>query len=228
MHFSRAYHMAGFDITTAEGSDSVCYVLLPEGAMADMVKWAGMAASTHNTNIVLITGMDWNRDMSPWPADGVMKEKKNFSGGAGMFLRELTEDFIPNVEQWLKLKTPKRYLLGISLSGLFAIWSLSRYDGFLGVGAISGSLWFDGFVEWTQKTPFIGSPRLYLSLGVKEKNAPDKRIAAVEDATREVADLLEGKGLDVTFEMVPGTHFSPAVPKFDRALEVLLVRPDID
>lgn len=214
--------MAGFDITTAEGSDRVCYVLLPEGAVSDMVKWAEKASPRFNTNVVLVSGMDWNRDMSPWAADGVMKEKKNFSGGAGMYLRELTDDFIPNVEQWLKLKAPKRYLLGISLSGLFAIWSLSKYNGFLGVGSISGSLWFDGFVEWAHKTPFFGNPRLYLSLGVKEKNAPDRRMAAVEDATREIAGLLDGKGFDVTFEMVPGTHFSPAAPKFERALEILL------
>lgn len=90
------------------------------------------------------------------------------------------------------------------------------------VAGVSGSLWFDGFVEWAHKTPFFGNPRLYLSLGVKEKNAPDRRMATVEDATRETAGLLEGKGFDVTFEMVPGTHFSPAAPKFDRALEILL------
>ena len=117
--------MAGFDITTAEGSESVCYILLPEGAVSDIAKWADKASSKFNCNIVLVSGMDWNRDMSPWAADGVMKEKKNFSGGAGMYLKELTDDFIPNVEQWLKLKAPKRYLLGISLSGLFAIWSLA-------------------------------------------------------------------------------------------------------
>ena len=214
--------MSAFDITTAESSDSVCYVLLPEGSVSDMVKWAEKASSRFNTNIVLISGMDWNRDMSPWSAAGVMKEKKNFSGGAGMYLKELTEDLIPNVEQWLKLKDPKRYLLGISLSGLFTIWSLSRYNGFIGVGSISGSLWFDGFVEWAHKTPFFGNARIYLSLGIKEKNAPDRRMANVEDATRETAGLLEGKGFDVTFEMVPGTHFSPAAPKFDRALEMLL------
>lgn len=214
--------MAGFDITTAEGSESVCYILLPEGAVPDIAKWSDKASSKFNCNIVLVSGMDWNRDMSPWAADGVMKEKKNFPGGAGMYLRELTEDFIPNVEQWLKLKAPKRYLLGISLSGLFAIWLLSRYNGFLGVGSISGSLWFDGFVEWSHKTPFFGNARMYLSLGVKEKNTPDKRMAVVEDATKEIASLLEGKGYDVTFEMVPGTHFSPAAPKFERALEILL------
>lgn len=214
--------MAQFDISSAEGSDRVCYVLIPEGAVADLTKWAEKASSQFNINIVLITGIDWNKDMSPWPADGVMKEKKNFSGGASMYLKVLTEDFIPNVEQWLKLKAAKRYMIGISLSGLFALWSLSKYNGFLGVASVSGSLWYDGFVEWAGKNAFFGNPKIYLSLGVKEKNTPDKRMSTVEDATKAMAELLEGKGFDVTFEMVPGTHFSPAAPKFDRALEVLL------
>ena len=92
----------------------------------------------------------------------------------------------------------------------------------MGVASISGSLWYDGLVEWAGKTAFFGNARIYLSLGVKEKNTPDKRMAVVEDATKELVPILVGKGYDVTFEMVPGTHFSPAAPKFDRALEVLM------
>lgn len=222
MQFSRAYHMAHFDVSSVEGSDRVCYALIPEGVVADLTKWADKASSRFNMNIVLITGIDWNKDMSPWPAEGVMKEKKNFSGGAGMYLKVLTEDFIPNVEQWLKLRTPKRYIIGVSLSGLFALWSLSKYNGFLGVASVSGSLWYDGFVEWAGKNAFFGNPRIYLSLGVKEKNVSDRRMSTVEDSTKSMVELLEGKGFDVTFEMVPGTHFSPLAPKFDRALENLL------
>lgn len=214
--------MASFDITTAEGSDSVCFILLPEGALADMSKWAVKASSTHNANIVLISGMDWNRDMSPWPADGVMKEKKSFAGGAGIFLKELVDDFVPTVEQWLKLRDPRRYLLGISLSGLFSFWALSKTTLFDGIGSVSGSLWYDGLVDWTRKTTFLSNARIYLSLGQKEKNTPDKRMSVVEDATREITAILQDKGFDVRFEMVPGTHFSPAAPKFDKALDALL------
>ncbi len=174
MHLSRAYHQLSFDISQPSvSSDRVCYVLLPEGSVADVAKWAEKASAAVNVNIVLISGMDWNRDMSPWGADGVMKEKKIFTGGAGMYLKELVNDFVPSVEQWLKLNSPKRYLLGISLSGLFAIWSLSKYDGFEGAGSVSGSLWFDGFTDWTRKTQFSGKGRVYLSLGVREKNVPD-------------------------------------------------------
>lgn len=222
MHFSRTYQTAELDVTTCGGGDSICYVLLPEGLNADMSAWAGEASARFGINIVLVSGMDWNRDMSPWEAEGVMKKKKNFEGGAGAYLELLTGAIIPNVEQWLGLEAPKRFLLGISLSGLFAIWSLSACDGFVGVGSVSGSLWYDGLVEWAHAAGLPGGARVYLSLGVREKNVPDRRMATVEDATRAMAGILGRKGYDVTFEMVPGTHFSPAAPKFDRALEVLL------
>lgn len=219
---SRAYHQANFDIAQAEGSRSVCYVLVPEGVADDLAKWADKAAADSGCSIVLISGMDWNRDLTPWPADGVMKKEKSFSGGGQLFLNVLQNDYIPNVEQWLKLKTAKRYLIGISLSGLFAVWTLGKTNLFTGVASVSGSLWYDNFTEWLRKGPLLSCAKVYLSLGVKEKNTPDRRMATVEDRTKDLAQILEGKGFEVTLEMVPGTHYSPLAPKIGRALEWLL------
>lgn len=211
-----------------EGNWKVCYVLLPEGVMLDVLKWAEKAADENSCDLVLISGMDWNADMSPWLANGVMKKEKLFTGGAATFLKELIRDSIPAVEQWLGLKAPTRYLIGVSLSGLFAIWSLVETDVFKGVASVSGSLWFDGFVDWLAKHPLAGcpAPRLYLSLGRKEKNVADKRMATVEDCTVAVVESLREKGADVTFELLPGTHFSPIVPRLEAAFSVILASAD--
>lgn len=207
-----------------EGNWKVCYILLPEGVMPEVIKWAETAADECSCDIVLISGMDWNADMSPWMADGVMKKEKVFYGGAPTFLKELVNDSIPTVEQWLGLKAPCRYLMGISLSGLFAVWSLAQTAIFRGVASVSGSLWFDGFVEWFAKRPMAcgAETRIYLSLGKREKNTSDKRMATVEDCTNTVVDILKEKGMDVTYDMHPGTHFSPAVPRLESALAVIL------
>lgn len=249
-----------------EGNWKVCYILLPEGAMPEVLKWAEKAADENSCDLVLISGMDWNADMSPWMADGVMKKEKVFYGGAPTFLKELVKDSIPTVEQWLGLKAPRRYLMGISLSGLFAVWSLVQTDIFKGVASVSGSLWFDGFADWLAKHPLAGStvakspaavtpngpaakspaavtsngpaagtpagasvtaapegfPKVYLSLGKREKNTNDKRMATVEDCTNAVVDILKEKGVDVTYDLLPGTHFSPVVPRFESALAVIL------
>ena len=190
--------------------------------MDDLSKWSGKASTQFKCNIVLVSGLDWNKDMSPWPCDGVMKKEKSFAGGAAMFLKELTEDYVPAVEQWLKVKPTRRCLAGVSMSGLFALWAISRTAIFDRVASISGSLWFDGFAEWVEKTALVPGARIYITLGSKEKNANDKRLATVEDCTKKTVAQLESKGFDVTFEMVSGTHFSPVAPRLDRALTVLM------
>lgn len=223
----RAYHQASFDIFTEEGIKRVCYILVPDGAVDDVCKWAGPAVLKYDCCFVVISGMDWNHDMSPWSAEGVMKKEKKFSGGGPMYLQELVSDYIPYVEQLLKLQSPVRWLMGVSLSGLLSIWSLAKTDCFAGVASISGSLWFDGFTEWLTKNPLRSSAKVYMSLGNKEKNTTDKRMSKVEDCTKETASILESKGLEVTLEMVQGTHFSPLAPRLDKAADCLLKPTDI-
>ena len=59
-------------------------------------------------------------------------------------------------------------------------------------------------------------------LGEKEKNAKDKRMATVEERTRAAADMLKTKSqAAITFELVDGTHFSPIMPRLERAFEVV-------
>ncbi len=56
-------------------------------------------------------------------------------------------------------------------------------------------------------------------LGEKEKNAKEKRMATVEERTLAAANLLKSKTqADVVFELVEGTHFSPMLPRLERAM----------
>lgn len=219
---SRAYHSANFDIAVCEGSAMICYVLVPGGLVADARKWAEAAAPMHQCTIALISGMDWNRDMTPWSAQGVMKKEKDFGGGAPMYIRELETDLIPNIEQLLKIKVSKRYLMGVSLSGLFSVWSIFKSSIFDGIGSISGSFWFDGFTDFLEKGTPLARPRVFMTLGVKEKNSSDKRLAIVEDRSNDVVRILNEKNVPAILEMVPGTHFSPFEPRFNMALSYLV------
>ena len=59
-------------------------------------------------------------------------------------------------------------------------------------------------------------------LGEKEKNAKDKRMATVEERTIAAANILkEETDASITFELVEGTHFSPIMPRLERAFEVV-------
>ena len=73
------------------------------------------------------------------------------------------------------------------------------------VASVSGSLWFDGFMDYMRSSvPPNGLRRIYLSLGDREKNARNQRMAAVEDCTRQTAELLCEWNIPVMFEMNTG------------------------
>ena len=198
-------------------------MILPEGVRKDLDVGLNGLAEKYGVSLVVIDHVDWNDDLTPWPAVGVFKKAKPFGGKAAAFLDKLANEVAPKTEQDLGIEGAERTLLGVSLSGLFAVWSAFNADTFANIISISGSLWYDGLVEW-MKTQ-MPSPRLEkvcMLLGEKEKNAKDKRMATVEECTLAAANLIKEKTkAAVTFELVEGTHFSPIMPRLERAFEVV-------
>ena len=198
-------------------------MILPEGVRKDLDIGLNGLAEKYGVSVVVIDHVDWNDDLTPWPAVGVFKKAKPFGGKAAAFLDKLTNEIVPKTEQDLGIEDAERTLLGVSLSGLFAVWSAFNADTFANIISISGSLWYDGLVEW-MKTQ-MPSPRLEkvcMLLGEKEKNAKDKRMATVEECTLAAANLIKEKTrASVTFELVEGTHFSSIMPRLERAFEVV-------
>lgn len=117
---TRAYH--GLEFSIARFCNSrICYILLPEGLKEDGLKWMEEASQHYACTIVTITGMDWNDALTPWPAKGVFKKEKDFGGRAQDFLKELPGEYFLSIETTIGVKNAERTLVGISLSGLFAI-----------------------------------------------------------------------------------------------------------
>ncbi len=198
-------------------------MILPEGIKDDLYDGLKGLAEKYGVSIVVIEDVNWNDDMTPWPAIGVFKKAKPFGGRAASFLNKLTNEIIPNTERELGIENAERTLLGVSLSGLFAVWAAFNTDVFANIISISGSLWYDGFIEWMkEQTPSPQLKKVCMLLGEKEKNAKDKRMATVEERTLAAANLLKSKTqADVVFELVEGTHFSPIMPRLERAFEVV-------
>lgn len=218
---TRAYH--GLEFSIARFCNSrICYILLPEGLKEDGLKWMEEASQQYACTIVTITGMDWNDALTPWPAKGVFKKEKDFGGKAQDFLKELPGEYFLSIETAIGVKKAERTLVGISLSGLFAVWASTQTDIFTGIASISGSMWFDNFSEWfkeAQINPAV--KKFFLSLGSKEKKSKDARMATVEDATNAIAEAIQTKGFSVEYVIDEGTHFSPIVPRLDLALKSL-------
>lgn len=207
------------DICEADGNQ-ICYIILPmQPSLADL-EWMKEYAKKFSVCLVILSGIDWNNDMTPWPAPALRSGESGFEGRAEAFLQTLLNDVITATENDLKRYDIRRTLIGVSLSGLFSLWAGCRTDAFSMTASISGSFWYDGFTDWLmQQTPFFD--RAFLLLGDKEKKARNPRMAVVEEQTQRVNEIFHGKGIECTFELDSGTHFSPFLPRLERALRHL-------
>ena len=210
-------------IYSAPNTNKICYMILPEGIKEDLDVGLKELAGKYGVSIVVIPGANWNDNLTPWPAEGVFRKAKPFGGQAASFLDKLTNEIIPETEGCLCVVEAERTILGVSLSGLFAVWAGFNTDTFTNIISISGSLWYDGFTEWmNEHTPSLQVKKVCMLLGEKEKNSKDKRMATVEERTRTAAEILKTKSqAAITFELVDGTHFSPILPRLERAFEVV-------
>ena len=161
--------------------------------------------------------MNWEEDLTAWKAPGL--KGGEFAGKARYFLDMLKADLFFNLEASMRIVKPERSILGVSLSGLFAVWASLSMPLFSAVGSVSGSLWYDGFLEWMKEHTDTVTERYYLSLGNKEKDGKNKRLASVEEATLEAVDLLKSVGKEVNFEYNEGNHFGPLIERIEKAIK---------
>ena len=218
MATSRTYHSIHLDIAR-NGSDKICYIILPEMLKETEHAWLDQMAEQYACNFVVISGTDWDNDLTPWSAPGL--KSGEFGGKAQKFLDSLKGDFF-SIENSMRLNRQKRYLVGVSLSGLFTVWATVRSTLFEAVGSVSGSLWYDGFTDWMKTQKEFHCSRYYFSLGEKEKEGRNKRLASVEDATNEVISILQEAGKEVSFEYNEGNHFGPLIERIEKAVKGIL------
>ena len=219
MKTSRIYHELNLDIVTTE-SDDVCYVLLPERMKEADMTWLEEVVQKYPVNIVAISGMKWNDDLTPWKAPA-LNPKEDFKGKAKNFLSSLLSDLFINTEQSLRLNHPKRHLIGISLSGLFSLWASTETNKFNSVASISGSLWYDGFVEWFKEQE-LHADRYFLSLGNKEVKSKNERLASVESCTEATLQIIRDKNKDITFITDEGNHFDFFRERLEKVIKVIM------
>lgn len=218
MSTSRIYHSLHLDIASY-ANNRICYIILPEKLKETEKGWLDLKAEDLHANLVVISGLDWETDLTPWKAPGL--KTGEFGGKAQTFLDILSSDIFVSIESSLRITRPERYICGVSLSGLFALWASCKKDIFKGVASVSGSFWYDGFIEWiSENRP--NADRFYLSLGEKEKESKNARLAKVDEATKHIYGLLNVIGADVYLEYNEGNHFGPLIERIDKAITNIL------
>ncbi len=155
---------------------------------------------------------DWNADLSPWEAPPVFGSE-GFAGRAEETLKYVTEQLIPEITGGKDGLTdsksvPLIYIGGYSLAGFFALWAAYQTDLFKGVAAASPSVWFPGWIEYSEKSS-IKAGKVYLSLGDKEEKTRNPVMRTVGDNICKQYELLKTDPAcsKSTLEMNQGNHF---------------------
>lgn len=200
-------------------------------------------------------GVDlWEENFSPWCAPRVFAKGPNFGDGAQKTLNTLINQVIPWTESELTEPPAYRALVGYSLAGLFSLWvgvsqpgapqqvargcqpdDVSSQPGapyvdasvatFQRIGAVSGSFWFPGLLDYVNQQlsgGAVGLTHAYLSLGDREARTPNPQIMHVRENAELLASRLESAGITSMFELNRGNHFQNVEGRMQKALDWLV------
>ena len=166
---------------------------------------------------------NWEHAFTPWHAPKLFAKGADFGGGADATLQQLTATILPTAERELGLQPQWRGLLGYSLAGLFALYAAYRSGYFQRIASVSGSLWFDGWGDFVAThTPETLPQAVYFSLGDKEAQSRNPRMAAVQTATEAVFARWQQYACPTTLEINAGGHFDNVPQRLAQAARWLI------
>lgn len=172
-------------------------------------------------SIVSVPVRSWNDSLTPWPAPGLYREEQPFGGKASIALDELLES-IPLIEHEAGLTPARRAICGYSLGGLFALYALVHSETFCACACLSGSVWYEGWVDHLRSLELDGTGRLaFFSVGSKEKHAAPRLLHGVQRNMEECAAILGDRGYEVQTKVGPGNHMSFVAERFATGLDAL-------
>ena len=93
------------------------------------------------------------------------------------------------------------------------------------IGAISGSFWFPGLLDYVDQQlngGAVGLTHAYLSLGDREARTPNPQIMHVRENAELLASKLESAGITSMFELNRGNHFQNVEGRMQKALDWLV------
>lgn len=176
-----------------------------------------------NVAWVAIFNRHWERDFTPWAAERVFKKGADFAGGAAAYQARLCGEIIPQIERESGIQAAWRGVLAYSLAGLWAVYGAIVSPYFERVASVSGSLWFDGFVDFVQTNrPAILPQASYFSLGNAEAQTKNPRMAQVQIATEQIVAQWQAWGGNSIFVMNEGGHFDDVPQRLAKAAHWLI------
>ncbi|MCM1369456.1 MAG: alpha/beta hydrolase-fold protein [Candidatus Amulumruptor caecigallinarius] len=196
--------------------EDIAYILYPLDILRD---WIEPTAQKYKVSIAVISNMNWDNDLTPWPAPGESKGCADFKGNAPEFLKTLIGNVVPKIDRRYSLpKRMERTLVGVSLSGLFTLWQWAQIDTFKNIATLSGSFWYEGFEQWVFRQSFAGKRgKCYILLGNEEPYSNIPAYRKVGRCTENIVGCLHRQGVEVIYNIVPGNHYQFALQRLNKA-----------
>lgn len=171
------------------------------------------AAEGLRSRVTSVPVADWGDALTPWSAPALRPGEKDFGGRAEKTLSSLAE--------LLDRTSGPHAICGYSLGGLFALYAFVREPRFSACACLSGSVWYEGWIDWLRANAPEGSGRYaYFSVGKKEKRA-GLPFRHVEEDLAACADILSERGCTVDVTLGPGNHMQHVTERLSSGLAAL-------
>lgn len=169
-------------------------------------------------HLVTISELDWNADLSPWAAPSVVTDNDGFTGNAGGFTDFIRESVIPYAES-ITGAPSYRIIAGYSMAGLYSLYAPYITDIFSRSVCASGSVWYEGFVDFAENNGFVRRPDcIYLSLGDMESRTKNPVLSQTQSCMDRLYHSYSQLGIPTIFEMNKGNHYKNAVLRLAKGI----------
>lgn len=168
--------------------------------------------------LVSISELAWDEDLSPWPEPPTVSDSDHFTGGAKEYCSWLHTDVLPYAMEQIG-EISYTVIAGYSMGGLFAVYAPYVSDDYERSVCVSGSLWYPGFLEYAMKTPFSRKPETaYFSIGNRESRTRHPALSTTQPNMERLSEYYRTLGIDTVFELNPGNHYQDAAARIAKGL----------
>ncbi|MCM3784758.1 alpha/beta hydrolase-fold protein [Neobacillus mesonae] len=137
-----------------------------------------------------------NDEYTPWPAKSLSGKSADFGGSGADYVSYVADTLKPYMDRsYRTLITPEHTaMIGASLGGMISMYAAyQRPDIFGRIGAISASMWYEGFLSFIQESEVSSyEQRLYMSVGslegIHKESIQKNMVSGTHEAYRTLID----------------------------------------
>lgn len=167
--------------------------------------------------------------LTPWYAVSPDSRRRVYKGFGPAYLSVLLHDILPAVEA--KLATPPLYraLVGYSLAGLFALWSILETDGFTRIGLADASLWYPDLIGRIRTSTVADCLRKICIVATQiypdrddPRQPPEHRLNTAEPYLGRLVVALRVRGQQIRLEKLCGRQYEDPAETLAACITALL------